>query len=36
MCASLAEQQHIRFDTLAHLHWHFMEVGKHAYHAGAG
>ena len=28
------EQQHIPFDTLVHLHWHFMEVGKHAYQAG--
>ena len=35
MCASL-EQQHIPSDSLAHLDWHFMEVGWHAYQAGWG
>ena len=35
MCASL-EQQHIPFDNLAHLEWHFIEVGSHAYQAGWG
>ena len=32
MSASL-EQHYIPFDSLAHLDWHFMEAGRHAYQA---
>ena len=32
MCASL--EQHIPFDSLAHLDWHFMEVGLGTVNAG--
>ena len=32
MCASL--EQHIPFDSLAHLNWHFMEVGLGTVNAG--
>ena len=35
MCASL-EQQHIPFDSLTYLDWHFMDVGWHAYQVGWG
>ena len=32
MCAG--QEEHIPFDSLAHLDWHFMEVDQHAYQAG--
>ena len=34
-CASL-EQHFISFDRLAHLDWHIMELGQHAYQTGWG